>query len=351
MLFLQANTAVDVLIGPFVDDADGKTPETALTLSQADIKLSKNGQALAQKNDTTAAAHDADGYYNCELDATDTNTEGTLVLTVSEAGALLVRHEFMVLSQAAYASLVAAKDSGVMDVHVASMGANVLTAAAINADAITAAKVAADVTTEIQSGLATASALATVAGYVDTEVAAIKAKTDNLPSAAPGAAGGLFIAGANAATSIASALTAHITGNVSGSVGGIASGGLTAASLDATIQARLGIIAAGTAQAATGTTLQLASSAAFADDELIGAVVVITGGSAGVGQSRVITDHVGSTDTVTVDAWTTTPTGTITYVIFAAPPASATAIPSVNVAQINGATITGDGDGSPFDVA
>jgi hypothetical protein len=56
---------------------------------------------------------------------------------------------------------------------------NVITAASINADAITAAKVAADVTTEIQSGLATAAALATV----DTVVDAIKAVTDLLPDA------------------------------------------------------------------------------------------------------------------------------------------------------------------------
>lgn len=57
-----------------------------------------------------------------------------------------------------------------------------ITAAKIATDAITAAKVAADAVAEIQSGLATASALSTVAGYIDTEVAAIKAKTDNLPS-------------------------------------------------------------------------------------------------------------------------------------------------------------------------
>jgi hypothetical protein len=117
MQLLQANTAVDVLIGPFVDDTDGKTAETGLTLSQADIKLSKNGQALTQKNDVTAAAHDSDGYYNCELDATDTNTEGTLVLIVHESGALPVRHEFMVLAQAAYVSLLTAKDTGFMDVN------------------------------------------------------------------------------------------------------------------------------------------------------------------------------------------------------------------------------------------
>lgn len=116
--YLQANTAVDVLIGPFIDDTDGKTAKTGLTLSQGDIKLSKNGQALAQKNDDTAAAADANGYYNCELDATDTNTEGTLTLIVHESGALPVRHDFLVISQAAYASIVTAKDAGYMDVNV-----------------------------------------------------------------------------------------------------------------------------------------------------------------------------------------------------------------------------------------
>lgn len=55
-------------------------------------------------------------------------------------------------------------------------------ASTLASDTLTAAKVAADVTAELQSGLATASDLATVAGYIDTEVAAIKAKTDNLPA-------------------------------------------------------------------------------------------------------------------------------------------------------------------------
>lgn len=90
--------------------------------------------------------------------------------------------------------LPAALVSGRMDVSVGAMAANVLTASALATDAVT----------EIQTGLATSSAvatvdsnLATVAGYVDTEVAAIKAKTDLLPSAAAGASGGLVINGAN----------------------------------------------------------------------------------------------------------------------------------------------------------
>lgn len=54
-----------------------------------------------------------------------------------------------------------------------------------------------------------------------TNANAIKTKTDFLPSATAGAAGGVFIAGSNAATSITTALTANITGNLSGSAGSV----------------------------------------------------------------------------------------------------------------------------------
>ncbi|NIV10440.1 MAG: hypothetical protein GWN62_03830, partial [Aliifodinibius sp.] len=109
---LKQSTAVDVLIGPFVDEDDGKTAETGLTLAQADIKLSKNGQTLAQKNDNTSASHDANGYYNCELDATDTNTCGQLTLIVHESGALPVRHDYHVVEEAIYDALFAASAVG-----------------------------------------------------------------------------------------------------------------------------------------------------------------------------------------------------------------------------------------------
>lgn len=101
--------------------------------------------------------------------------------------------------------------------------------------------------------------------------------------------------------------------------------------------ASYGIVHEGTAQSATGTTLVLASGAAFANDELIGATILITGGT-GVGQARTITDYVGATDTATVDTWTTTPSGTITYKVFGTPPASATAVPAVNLVQVGGST-------------
>jgi len=105
MNILRQSTAVDVLIGPFLDITDGVTAEVGETPA---IKLSKNGQALAAKNDATVPVHDADGYHNCVLDATDTNTTGTLVLTaVGTATALPIRHDYQVIDALAYDTLYA----------------------------------------------------------------------------------------------------------------------------------------------------------------------------------------------------------------------------------------------------
>jgi len=104
MQFLKQSTAVTVKIGPFIDDTDGKTAETALTISQADVRLSKNGGDMAQKNDSSDCTHDELGIYNCSLDATDTNTAGRLQLFVHKSGALPVWHEFMVLPANVYDS-------------------------------------------------------------------------------------------------------------------------------------------------------------------------------------------------------------------------------------------------------
>lgn len=113
---LRANTPVDVLIGPFVDGTNGKDTEEA---ESPVVLLSKNGQALAAKSDVTTPVHDNAGYYNCELDATDLDTEGNLALVVEDsANALPVRHEFNVMAEAAWDSLYVAKDTGFMDVNV-----------------------------------------------------------------------------------------------------------------------------------------------------------------------------------------------------------------------------------------
>lgn len=70
--------------------------------------------------------------------------------------------------------------AGRPEVIVNSFTAGAITAAAIATDAIDADALAADAVSEIQSGLATAAALTTVDDFLDTEIAAIKAKTDSL---------------------------------------------------------------------------------------------------------------------------------------------------------------------------
>ena len=96
-VWLKQSTAVTVKLGPFVDETDGKTAETGLTISQADVRLSKNGGNMAQKNDATSLTHDEIGQYDCPLNATDTGTLGVLRVMVHESGALPVWQDYMVV--------------------------------------------------------------------------------------------------------------------------------------------------------------------------------------------------------------------------------------------------------------
>src|SRR4030043_7410 len=95
--WLKQSTAVTPRLGPFAGSTDGDTDETGLTISQADVRLSKNGGAFAQKNEATSATHDEHGYYGVPLNTTDTGTLGLLRVAVHESGALAVWQDFMVV--------------------------------------------------------------------------------------------------------------------------------------------------------------------------------------------------------------------------------------------------------------
>ncbi len=69
-----------------------------------------------------------------------------------------------------------------------------------------------------------------VTGLTASDVGNIKTKTDFLPSATAGAAGGVFIAGTNAATVVTTSFTTTFTGNLTGNVGGTING-LTAVAI------------------------------------------------------------------------------------------------------------------------
>lgn len=105
-LWLKQSTAVTVVLGPFVDATDGVTAETALTVTQSEVRLSKNAGAFAQKGESTSLAHMENGYYTCLLNTTDTGTLGRLRIAVNESGAIPVWQDFMIVSAAVYEAMV-----------------------------------------------------------------------------------------------------------------------------------------------------------------------------------------------------------------------------------------------------
>ena len=160
-IYLKQSTASqEVPLGYFVDSTDGNTEETVLTIANTDIKLWKAGATTLANKNSGGATHIANGLYYCVLDATDTGTLGSLIIFVHVSGALAVKVECVVLAANIYDSLIGGGD--LLDVELGTV--------------------------------ATASALSTVSGkidtvddFVDTEVAAIKtvvdaikAKTDSL---------------------------------------------------------------------------------------------------------------------------------------------------------------------------
>jgi len=165
--WLKQSTATDVELGPFVDDTDGKTAETGLTISQADCQLIKNGGAAAQKNDATSASHLAGGHYKVPLNTTDTNTLGRLRLYVNESGALPVWRDFMVLPANTYDSLVGGSDY--LDVSAVQIAGSAVstTTAQIGVNVVQAAG------TAWGSGAITAGAIAT--GAIDADALAADA--------------------------------------------------------------------------------------------------------------------------------------------------------------------------------
>jgi hypothetical protein len=165
------------------------------------------------------------------------------------------------------------------------MGADVITAAAIATGAIDADALAADAVTEIQSGLETASALATVdgivddilvdtgttlpatlstiAGYIDTEVAAIKVVTDALPNA-----GALTTIQADLDDIQTRLPAALVSGRIDASVGAMAANVMTAAAAAADLTTEL--------QSGLATSADLATVAGYLDTE-VAAILEDTG--------------------------------------------------------------------------
>jgi hypothetical protein len=111
-LFLRQSTAgQDVVLGPFVDDVDFKSPEVSLTIINTDVKLFKDGAASVDKN-SGGGTHRGSGAYSFTFDATDTSTVGQLLILIDVAGALAVWVEAQVIEEAVYDIQYAAASTG-----------------------------------------------------------------------------------------------------------------------------------------------------------------------------------------------------------------------------------------------
>ena len=89
------------------------------------------------------------------------------------------------------------------------------------------------------------------------------------------------------------------------------------ASLQVTANVARVVVATGTAQAGTATTITLNAGALATNDIFVSNIITITSGT-GAGQSRTIVDYVGSTKVATVDkAWVTNPGATSVFDIYA----------------------------------
>jgi hypothetical protein len=106
----QSTASQEVPIGPFLDDTDGKTAETGLTIANTDIKLWKTGATSEASKNSGGATHMASGRYYAVLDATDSDTLGPLEINVHVSGALPCKLRCIVLPPLYYDALVLGVD-------------------------------------------------------------------------------------------------------------------------------------------------------------------------------------------------------------------------------------------------
>jgi hypothetical protein len=371
MLIVRQSTARTVTVGPVLD-ADGAAVTGGVV---GDFKVAKNGGAPAALNGSATLTHRHTGFYSLALTASDLDTVGQAEVVIDDTVNACPMKELTVVEEAVYDALFAASAAGyqvpiwssasatvsLTNTTVATvtttgtatavttvngLAANVITAASIAADAITDAKVASDVTIASVTGAvgsvtgavgsvtgnvggnvagsvgSVTGAVGSVTGLTASDVGAIKAKTDNLPS--DPADQSLIIAATNAII----ADTEDIQARLPSSLGD--NGNMKADLQDMTGlavppaygQAVLFSVLSGTADAG-GTTTSVVTAeltvAGAAADQFKGRILIFrndTATEALRGQATDITaSTTGAAPTLTVTALTTAPAAGDTFII------------------------------------
>jgi hypothetical protein len=219
MRIIPSNTSTAALRRVFftlVDGTDFTTPKD-ITVTGVKASLSIDGGTPADSTNDITKLNGANGQYYLELTQSETNqTAGTVIRGyIKPTGCALTTFSCQIFHSTVFDTTIAANvtqwngsnvatpasaghpvvtlkvGTGTGELNVASGKApatiaagdianNAITSGTIATDAIAGAKIATDAVNKIQDGLATSTLLTEVAGYVDTEVAAIKAKTDQL---------------------------------------------------------------------------------------------------------------------------------------------------------------------------
>ena len=341
MQHLKANTEVIVTIGPFVDVADGFTPQTDITLGGDEAELLKHGSdtVVDISAATWAAVANCRGYYSLTLTAALTDTEGMVTIVVQDdSDCLPVRANFMVLAEAAWDSLYAAKDTGLMDVNVSTVAGTAQTANDNGAD-INAILVDTDDLQTNQgawltaTGFSTAVELAKVpksdgtATWNATALASIEAECDDaitantlildLPTTAEFEARTLVSADYVVTTDTIAGVTlvdtvTDVTNEVTADVTKISGSAAAANNLEASA---LTILSTYTAVTGTLSTTQMTTDLTeVTDDHYNGRIIIWTSGVL-QNQATNITDYDGASKMLTFTATTEAPSNLDTFVI------------------------------------
>ena len=237
--FIKQSTARTILVGPILD-TDG-APYTTDDLVYTDFKITKAGSETTL-NASATVTHSHQGQFRLALQTADTDTLGGCVVSLNKADLAMAPKTLMVIGSAIFTTDV--ESTGLRTVNTTSIAGSGTGPTRLNQMLNTDwATFYDDTNKRIRAG---------VSGFIDTTLtetsagyiaAAVKKFFDkatptgtinSLPDAVAGAAGGLFIAGTNAATSVTTALTANIIGDVTGSLSGSVGALATAALQDVT---------------------------------------------------------------------------------------------------------------------
>lgn len=193
MQFLKQSTGATVEIGPILDSSGAAVTGAVI----ADLNITKNGSTAAMSGNTFTHSHN--GHYLLTLTTTDTDTLGRLSISANNSAHAMPVFRYTVLVAAMFDAIVTNGNVSILDAAGVRSAVGLATAnldtqlstiddfldteiAAIKAKTDNLPNDPADAS-DISSAFGTVnSTLATIAGYIDTEVAAIKAKTDNLPA-------------------------------------------------------------------------------------------------------------------------------------------------------------------------